>query len=133
MRRSRHSPRRGAVLIAAIVCLVVAMSILSTMVAGSLTQRQQLASEKNARQVALLVVAGRDRAIARLVDDSEYDGESWRPTIAKLEATVEVRVARRTDGAATVAVTATFPADGPRVVRRSQIFTIPASKPDPQE
>jgi hypothetical protein len=49
-RRRNHRHRRGAVLVVALVCLLVMMTILSQMLFGSMRARRQLHPERDLRQ-----------------------------------------------------------------------------------
>lgn len=124
MIRTRN--RQGAILVAALVCLLVSLSLVSTMIAGTLHRRVQLKIERNARQATHLLIAGRDRARQQRNQDSNYTGETWQTAISD-SATGEVciEVTRRTNGLTKLAVTAIYPAGDPRAVQRSHIFYLP--------
>lgn len=136
MTRRPQPSRRGAVLVAAIVCLLITLSIVTTTVTGTITRRGQLATERNARQADLLVVAGRGRAVAQLAADPDYRGERWTPTVdatAGRQAVVEINPQTTGDGAVRVTVVAAFPDGGPKSVRRSRVFLLPQAKPISEE
>jgi hypothetical protein len=122
MKHRRRQRRNAAVLVVVLVCLLVALSIATTMIAETLTRRAQLPIETNARQVELLVQAGRGRAAARLAADADYSGEQWTPTVGATEAIVDIATETSEDGATRVTVVATYPDDALRAVRRSRVF-----------
>lgn len=125
---NRRSPRSGAVLFAALVCLLVSASIVSTMIAGALHRRVQLRSLHRVRQAELLVTTARDRALRQLERDEAYDGEVWTPLLVaephRLSAAVEIRVLAESDKPSRLEITVTYPRNDSRPVRRSGEFTI---------
>jgi prepilin-type N-terminal cleavage/methylation domain-containing protein len=72
--RPANHPRKGLVLIAALVCLLIVTSLITTMLQGALRARRQLRAERDRRQTELLVEAGADRAAARMTVDSSFRG-----------------------------------------------------------
>lgn len=139
-RRVLHRPRHrrgGAILVVALVCLLVVMSIVAGMIKGALRERRQLHQYRDLRQTDLLVEAGADRAAARLAEDPEYRGETWRVPAEEIsgnaagEVTIEVardESVEPTDdeGAPTlrVRVSAEYPLVGVTSIRRTRTFTI---------
>src|SRR2546423_6395914 len=75
--RAHASDRQGAVLVAALVCLLVVMAMLGAMLKGTLLAQRQLHRERDLRQTELLLQAGSDRAAYRLASDANYRGETW--------------------------------------------------------
>src|SRR5215212_2333351 len=72
------SDRQGAVLVAALVCLLIVMAMLGAMLKGTLIAQRQLHRERDLRQTELLLQAGSDRAAYRLGTDAQYHGETWK-------------------------------------------------------
>lgn len=128
------SRRRGAILVVALVCLLVVMSLVGGMIKGALRERRQLHQYRDLRQTNLLVEAGADRAAQRLAEDPDYRGETWRIPAEKItglapgEVTIEVaRDEAAPDGddaTLRVHVAAEYPLVGPTSIRRSRIFSI---------
>lgn len=56
------SHRRGAVLIVALVCMLVMMSIVGGMLQGAVLARRQLHEQRDLRQAEAILEAGADRA-----------------------------------------------------------------------
>jgi hypothetical protein len=75
-RRAGRRPRRGLVIVAALVCLLIVTSILSSMLQNALRARRQLRIERDRRQVELLVQAGADRAAFRLTTEPSFRGDT---------------------------------------------------------
>ena len=67
--------RSGGVLIAVLVCMSVAATILLCAVEKSLRCRRQLRNEAQLEQVRWLVDAGIRKAVANLQKDDKYSGE----------------------------------------------------------
>ena len=61
-RLRRECRRTGAVLVVALVCLFIVMSLLGGMLKGALRERRQLGQQRDLRQTELLLEAGVDRA-----------------------------------------------------------------------
>jgi hypothetical protein len=143
-RAQRHAPHRpGAILVVALVCLLVVMSIVAGMIKGAIRERRQLHQYRDLRQTDLLVEAGADRAAARLAEDPEYRGETWRvpaEEIGHAAGEVTIEVSRDESGAPTAAdgapslrvrVSAEYPLVGVTSIRRTRTFAIaPQSIPE---
>ena len=129
--RTRSNKRSGAVIIAALVCLLVVMAILGTMLRGTLRNYRYMRSERDLRQTELLLQAGSDRAANRLANDANYRGETWSlPSDAIAgsgDGRVTIEITPATDKAAGNAkVLAEYPLGGETSIRRSVVFQIPA-------
>jgi type II secretory pathway component PulK len=106
-RRQRNRitpPRRGAALMAALVCMLVA-SVLAGSVLRAVVRDQRQSRERLRRtQAAWLAEAGVERAAAQLRARGDYDGETWRVPPAELGGSdsglVEIRVENVADRSA---------------------------------
>jgi len=128
---ARSNERSGAVIIAALVCLLVVMAILGTMLRGTLRNYRYMRSERDLRQTELLLQGGSDRAVNRLANDANYRGETWSlPSDAIAgsgDGRVTIEITPATDKAAGNAkVLAEYPLGGETSIRRSVVFQIPA-------
>lgn len=131
---SRCPERSGAILVSALVCLLVALSLVTTMIASTLHRRMQLKQERQARQAVHLLQAGHDRARQQLATFAGYEGETWWPAVSPSEfAEVRIATSQSTENTVRVTVTALYPIDKPRAVRRSRVFTFQTSPEDTQE
>ncbi len=95
--KRRPGTRRGAVLIAVLVCMGVAVTIVLGVVQASLRERRQLRQELQMEQTKWLMDAGLGHAIAQLNAQPDYAGETMMvaPEIAKFAiAKLEVSVNR---------------------------------------
>jgi hypothetical protein len=140
-RRRNHRHRRGSVLVVALVCLLVMMTIVSHMLLGSMRARRQLHPERNLRQTELLLQAGADRAAYRLATEAAYRGETWRlpadSIVGTGDADVTIQATRdSSDKPWQVQIMAEYPRGSEHSIRRSQTLTIPSQpgqKPQTQE
>ncbi len=130
--RRRVAASRGAVLVAALVCLLVVMGIIGGMLRGALGARRQLHAERDLRQTELLVEAGADRAVLRLAVEPSYNGETWQipsdQIINRGDAIVTIRASRSSvDKPWQVRVVAEYPAGSELSIRRSRTFELSIS------
>jgi len=137
---TRHKAfrRRGAMLVVALACLLIVMSIIGSMIQGALRSRRHLHAERDRRQVELLVEAGADRAALQLARDLEFRSETWDLSADDLlgrgEAQVAVTVSREADDAPwQVQVVAEYPLGSELSIRRSKTFVIQPSTTEVQE
>ena len=134
MSRADASERRGAVLVATLVCLLVVMGMLGTMLQGTLRAHRQLRRERDLRQTELLLQAGSDRAVYRLANETNYRGETWNlPADAiadKGEGRVIIEISP-VDGqsARKAKIVAEYPLGGETSIRRSRTFQVLTQKP----
>jgi hypothetical protein len=133
-RQGNMAKRRGTVLIAALVCLLVMMSILGQMLLGTLRARRQLQPERDLRQTELLLQAGADRAAYRLAKQADYRGETWRLPAASIvgagDGEVTIAATRDSDQRPWhVHIVAEYPRGGVSTIRRSRTFLVPPQIP----
>ena len=133
-RPARRLPqnRRGLVLTAALVCLVVSMAIIGTMLKAALTARRQLHAERDVRQTELLLQAGFDRAVSKLATDSTFDGDTWELTADQIIRRGTARVTTKIEPADTggirvwqIGVVAEYSLGRDFPIQRSQTFAVP--------
>jgi hypothetical protein len=128
--------RRGVVLVAALVCLLVVMALLGSLLLGTLRTSRQFHVERDLRQCELLLQAGVDRAAFRLAKEAGYRGETWTLSAASVAGTgdgqVTVEVIRTADAAQRqLGVVAEYPVGGERSIRRSRTILIRSQTPQP--
>jgi hypothetical protein len=131
--RRLQQNRRGLVLTAALVCLVVSMAIIGTMLKAALTARRQLHTERDVRQAELLLQAGFDRAASKLAADSTFNGDTWELTADEIIGRGTARVTTKiepADASGTptwqIHVVAEYPLGRDFPIQRSQTFAVPA-------
>jgi Tfp pilus assembly protein PilX len=76
--RPQRRPRRGALLVVALVCLVVVVAIGSSLVRQLLLQHRQSVQEQSQLQALWLADSAVERALARLAEQPDYTGETWQ-------------------------------------------------------
>jgi hypothetical protein len=130
--RRLQQNRRGLVLTAALVCLVVSMAIIGTMLKAALTARRQLHTERDVRQAELLLQAGFDRATSKLAADSTFDGDTWELTADEIIGRGTARITTKIQPADTsgnpvwqIHVVAEYPLSRDFPIQRSQTFAVP--------
>lgn len=130
--------RSGTVLVAALVCLLIVMTMLGSMLQGTLRARRQLHTQRDRRQAELLLQAGADRAAFRLSSESNYRGETWTLPADTIVGTgdgqVTVAASRESDEQPwQVRVVAEYPLGSESSIRRSRTFLFPSQVPQVQE
>jgi hypothetical protein len=129
----RHNKRRGAVIVAALVCLLIVVALLSALLTGTLRERRQLPLQRDLRQCELLVDAGIERAAYRLANDADYRGETWSvpadDAVGLAEGQVTIAVSRPAeDQPWQASIVAEYPLGGERSVRRSRSVSLSEKK-----
>lgn len=130
--------RRGSVLVAALVCLLVVMTMLGSMLQGALRARRQLHAERDLRQTELLLQAGVDRAAFRFAGETDYRGETWdllaESIVGGGEGRVTIEASRNSEEEPwQVRVVSEYPLGGESSIRRSRTFLVQSQIPQIQE
>lgn len=120
--------RRGAVMIAALVCLLIISMLVTSMLQSALRGRRQLRMEHHARQTMLLLQAGVEHSQAHLARAQDYQGETLQLPIpgrsaAEVGAVAIVAEAIPGEQRTSVQVVARYPLDSPQLVQRTLHFT----------
>jgi len=76
--RSKHAPRRGAVLLMTIVCVAVSLTILAALVNIAHLRYATQKNHQRRAQATCLLESGLERAVASLAADPAYKGETWK-------------------------------------------------------
>jgi type II secretory pathway component PulK len=135
--KRRPTPHRtGAVLVAALVCLLVIMAIIGTMLRRTLLDYRRLHTERDLRQTELLLEAGIARAATRLTADPNYRNETWNLPTDAVTNSGEARVTIALSPIAgrqslNASVTAEYPVRRETSIRRSRTVQLPAQPPRP--
>jgi len=130
-------PRRAVVLVAALVCVGVALSLTTEVLRHALQTRRALRKELLVRQTDGLAEAGLVRAARRLADDPAYVGETWRLDAAAglpagaAEICIEVAAADDAATGASLRVIARYPLELADCVQRSRTVRVrPRASPE---
>ena len=141
MTTSKDSPsRQGLATGSALVCLLIATSLVVSTTRVALRTRRELSLRQQLRQTDLLLDAGVPMAMIRAQASKEYKGEIWRPdaTTRYFSPTVEIRNlpsdgTSETRAIEVVAKLSSSPLNNDResgfVTQRSHQFTLIESKP----
>jgi Tfp pilus assembly protein PilX len=129
--------RRGAALIAALVCLVIVMALLAAMLVGALQISRQMRVERDRRQCELLLQAGLDRAALRVSAAEPYQGEVWTVPAADIiqrgGGRVTIEVSRDGNAPPQIHVVSEYPVGSDSSIRRSRKVQLKPTTPLPQE
>ncbi len=128
--------RTGAVLVAALVCLLVTMTMIAMMLRRTLRDQRQLHAERDLRQTELLLDAGLARAAHRLAADPNYRHEIWNLPPDAVTSSGEGRVTISLSPVGgrpvlTATVVAEYPVGRETSVRRSRTVQLPIPAPRP--
>lgn len=125
--------RRGAVLIMALVCLVLAVMIGGALLRWVVLEHKLLATRADQSQARWLAEAAIERAAVRLASDAEYPGEIWEIAAGELPSgqagRAELRIDAIEDQARqrSITVVAEYPLDAgtPARVRKQITYQLP--------
>jgi hypothetical protein len=127
---SRWRPRRGAVVVVVIVCLVVITLLCGALLRTGLARRAQVRSEERRLQADWLAESGLERAAARLASDAGYAGETWELSPKDLDGVapgvvrIVVEPLEGRPRGRRVRVQADYPRDPPLRARRSRHWVV---------
>ena len=137
--RGMHRGRRRAgVLIAALVCLGIVITIVGCMLVAAVQNGRQLHGERDRRQCELLLTYGLARAARPETAKHDYRGESWTVPAEQISGTAAGRISiefltDRTGQDRQLHVIAEYPLGGETSIRRSQTIIVPLTGPTRQE
>lgn len=127
---SHQSPRRGAIIVFAILALLV-VSMLGAALLRTVSQtKQQLQREVLHMQANWLADSGAARAVAQWNASSDYTGEIWTVPAEQLSAgrtaSVRIAVAPKPDHPehTIIAATAEYPHGSPTAIRITKRITV---------
>lgn len=133
MNRTKHHriaarQRRGAVLIAVVACLAVALALLTAMVSSAMLTHRQIRRQAIADQSHYLCQAATARAMQQLKTNSDFERDEWNIPAAELggqgDAKVTVVTLTTDDGRRTFKIVARFPLSSTLETETTRIITI---------
>jgi len=135
--RSPHR-RTGAVLVAALVCLAIVITMLGAMLLAAVRMSRQAHTERDLRQCEWLLDAGLNRALFRFAKEPAYRGETWTLPAAAIIGSADGQVTIEVDAGEAAKppelhVTAEYPLGGEGSIRRSHTILLPIKSPTAQE
>jgi hypothetical protein len=131
--------RRGTILVATLVCLLLTTALIGTMLHAALSHRRQLLTERDVRQTDLLVSSGIHRAKYRLTVQPDYRGEIWQPPLRQpagnvTHPKVKIEIARAAKASAwRVQVSTENPVSPGQAIRRTRTVLLPVETTPFQE
>ena len=131
---SRKSPRRGAIIVFAIIALLVVSMLGAALLRTVSLSNQQLQRETLHTQAVWLADSGAARAVARMNAAPDYTGETWAVPAEQLSAgrTASVRIAVSPESdhpeRTVIAATAEYPQDSPTAIRITKRITVTTPK-----
>lgn len=133
-RRTFRDGRRGVLLVATLVCLLVVVSIVISMVRNALLWRRELLVERDRRQADVLMMAGAARAALYLQKDAEFRGDVWELPAALIvnhgNGRVRSDIAPLTAGRGwDIRIVAEYPLGRDFPIRRTHTFHIASTPP----
>ena len=135
----RDSTRRGVALIYAMIALLLASVIGAALLRTALTQRQLARREQNRMQSQWLAESGVERAVATLVSDNKYAGETWNIDATELggrragQVVIKVTPVKSKTNHSQITVTADYPAGTQQRSRSGKTIEVDLTQLTPQE
>jgi type II secretory pathway component PulK len=129
IRNPTARPRRGALTVVVLVCLLILTLIAGAILRAGAAHREEMRTGERRLQAEWLAEAGLQRAAARLAADAGYAGETWDIPARELDsaddATVAITVERPAGDARrrTIRARADYPRDPPRRARATRQMT----------
>lgn len=127
----RRLRRRGVLLVAALICLLLVSALSGSLIRHSLLHYREVRNVHRDCQANLLAVAASDRARAQLAADENYQGETWEVRLDVLQEPQDARAVIRVVPAGETAprsvhVQVTLPLDSSTPVFLEHHFSLPA-------
>jgi type II secretory pathway component PulK len=122
--------RQGFALLAVMCCLIAVSFLVVNWLKTASFEREQLRGVERRLQADWLAEAAIERAAAKLAQNENYSGETWKIAAADLggadAAAVEIKVSSNSKRAAerTISVSADFPAEPLRRVRSTRQIVV---------
>lgn len=108
LRKGEGTSRRGAILLVILVCFALAAAMFVVLARLAVTARRVAETQQWAVQAQWLAEAGLDRAAARLQQQADYSGETWKISASELGGAHAAVVKIRVDGVADLAAHRVF-------------------------
>ena len=81
-----NTRRRGAILVAVLVCLMVVILLAGSLVQAIISRHRQLRIQEHQAQAQWLAESAVERGAARLRAAADYQGETWQAAAEELDA-----------------------------------------------
>jgi len=123
----RSHPRRGSVMVMALVCMAVSMMLALAMLRTAGLTHRALRTERDLRQVECLLAAAADLGQRRLAAGTPIDDVILLPP-ADLTGSARITLAPAAASGASLQIVVEYPLEGPLTIRRSRTI-MPAALP----
>ncbi len=129
MKRDRRPTRQASVLVAVLVCLVVASALVTSSVRTALNARRAMRTQHQLRQTELLLAAGIQRATRKLRTADDYIGETWKlplqviPNVDTAQVKIDITSATK-NASRKIRVTARLSTGPHTSIQRSYSFSV---------
>lgn len=122
-----NAPRRGSVMVMALVCMAVSMMLALAMLRTAGLTRRALRTERDLRQVECLLAAAADLGQRRLAAGTLIDDVILLPP-ADLTGSARITLTPAAATGASLQIIVEYPLEGPLTIRRSRTI-MPAAVP----
>ncbi|MFI4848351.1 MAG: hypothetical protein ACIAZJ_04595 [Gimesia chilikensis] len=109
--------RRGSFVLIPMLCLILALAVVGQILQQSQVEAKQLKQQQYLLQASSLGDAAAQRAVRRMIQDTDYDGETWKVEIESMgkvnpgEVVIEVEKNRQMEDSHIITTKASYPAD----------------------
>ena len=137
-RAQKTQVRRGSFVLIPMLCLILALAVTGQILKQSHVEARQLKQQQYLLQASSLGDAAVQRAARRLIQNSDYDGETWKVKIGGMgkdnsgEVVIKVKKNRQTEDSYIIKTEASYPANDIYRVRiiREWPFNIKSHDPE---
>lgn len=124
--------RRGSFVLIPMLCLILALAVVGQILQQSQVEAKQLKQQQYLLQASSLGDAAVQRAVRRMIQNTDYDGETWKVEIESMgkvnpgEVVIKVEKNRQMEDSHIITTEASYPADDIYRVRviREWPFTV---------
>ena len=113
------TPRRGSVMVMALVCMAVSLSLALAMLRNAGINRRTLRTERDLRQVECLLAAAAELGQRRLAAGAPLDEVILLPP-AELSGSARITLAPAAPPGRSLQIVVEYPLEGPLTIRRSR-------------
>jgi hypothetical protein len=120
--------RRGVVLLAVMVCVLIAAAVVASLTRGALLAQRQFRARRDQLQAVWLAESAVERAVSRLATDADFRQETWSlgpdELGGRLGGTADIRVTALPDSRLNIRVTVEYPNHPDHRVRYRRDVTV---------
>ena len=113
------TPRRGSVMVLALVCMAASLALAMAMLRNAGMNRRSLRTERDLRQVECLLAAAADLGQRRMAAGAPLDEVILLPA-AELSGSARITLAPAAPPGGSLQIVVEYPLEGPLTIRRSR-------------